>query len=78
MNNPMQFLQMFTQMRNGGMNPQQLLGMLGNNPMLGQAQKMVAGKSVPQMQELVRNLAKQKGMSDNELSQVASQFGIKL
>ena len=74
----MQFLQMFTQMRNGGMNPQQLLGMLGNNPMLRQAQKMVAGKSVPQMQEMVRNLAKQKGMSDNELSQVASQFGIKL
>lgn len=78
MNNPIQFLQMFTQMRNGRMNPQQLLGMMGNNPMLGQAQKMVAGKSVPQMQEMVRNLAKQKGMSDNELSQVASQFGIKL
>lgn len=39
---------------------------------------MGQGKSQQQMQTLVRNLAKQKGMNDEQLNQFLSQFGLRL
>lgn len=39
---------------------------------------MGQGKSTEQMQTLVRNLAKQKGMNDEQLNQFLNQFGLKL
>nr|DAI78008.1 MAG TPA: hypothetical protein [Caudoviricetes sp.] len=40
--------------------------------------QMGQGKSPEQMQTLVRNLAKQKGMNDEQLNQFLNQFGLKL
>lgn len=75
MNNPMQ---MFMNMIQSGGNPMQLMNMFGNNPMMGQAQKMLQGKSPQEMQQTIINIAKQKGIDENQLKQMANQFGIKL
>ena len=59
-------------------NPQQLMlqQMQKQNPELYQkAQEMINGKNETQLKELANNLAQQKGIN---LSQFASQFGIKL
>jgi hypothetical protein len=74
MNNNM--MQMFMNMMQGG-NPQQLMNMFGNNPMMGQAKKMLEGKNPQQIQETIMNIAKQKGMSEDQVRQMAQQFGIK-
>ena len=39
---------------------------------------MGQGKSPEQIQNIVRNLAKQKGMYDEQLNQFLNQFGLKL
>ncbi|UIS73973.1 hypothetical protein [Clostridium phage vB_CpeP_PMQ04] len=74
MNNNM--MQMFMNMMQSG-NPQQLMNMFGNNPMMGQAKKMLEGKNTQQIQETIMNIAKQKGMSEDQVRQMAQQFGIK-
>lgn len=76
MNNMMNMLM---QMMGGGkFNPQQMLGMFGNNPMFQQAQKMMQGKTPEQMREVINNVAKQKGINEQQLRQMAQQFGLKL
>lgn len=50
----------------------------GQNPLMSRAMQMGKGKSPEQMQTLVRNLAKQKGMNDEQLNQFLSQFGLRL
>lgn len=50
----------------------------GQNPLMSRAMQMGQGKSQQQMQTLVRNLAKQKGMNDEQLNQFLSQFGLRL
>ncbi len=50
----------------------------GTNPLMSRAMQMGQGKSPEQMQTLVRNLAKQKGMNDEQLNQFLSQFGLRL
>lgn len=45
---------------------------------MSRAMKMGQGKSPEQMQTLVRNLAKQKGMNDEQLNQFLNQFGLKI
>lgn len=74
MNNPMNMLMQM--MQGGKMNPQQMMGMFGNNPMFQQAQKMMQGNSDPRT--TIMNVAKEKGISQEQLSQMAQQFGIKL
>lgn len=77
MNNPMQMMQMFQQMMsNGNMNPNQMMQMFGGNPMFQQAQKMLNSGGNPQ--EIIMNVAKQKGIETSQLQQMAQQFGIKL
>ena len=71
--NPMQLMQM---LKGGQMNPQQMMGMFGNNPMFQQAQKMIQSGGNPQ--DIIRNVAQQKGVDMNQLQQMANQFGIKL
>lgn len=71
--NPMQLMQM---MQNGKVNPQQMMGMFGNNPMFQQAQKMLQGGGNPR--DIIKNVAQQKGLDMGQLQQMASQFGIKL
>lgn len=74
MNNPMNMLMQM--MQGGKMNPQQMMGMFGNNPMFQQAQKMMQGNNDPRA--TIMNVAKEKGISQEQLSQMAQQFGIKL
>lgn len=74
MNNPMNMLMQM--MQGGKMNPQQMIGMFGNNPMFQQAQKMMQGNNDPRT--TIMNVAKEKGISQEQLSQMAQQFGIKL
>lgn len=75
MNNPMQMFQMFMSAQNPMMMMQQ---MLGGNPMFQQAMQMTQGKSASQMPSIAQNIAKQKNISFEQLSQMASQFGLKI
>lgn len=63
-------------MQGGKVNPQNLMQMMGNNPMMQQAQQMMNSGGDPK--DIAMNLAKQKGMSEEQLKQMAQQFGIKL
>lgn len=75
-NNPLQMLT--SVMSGGGVNPSQIMNMFGGNPLLSQAQKMLQGKNNKEMQQVIFNVAKQKGIDENQLKQLASQFNIKL
>lgn len=75
MNNPMQMFQMFMSAQNPMMMMQQ---MLGGNPMFQQAMQMAQGKNATQMPSIAQNIAKQKNISLEQLSQMASQFGLKI
>lgn len=60
-------------------NPMQLLQQqLGNNPQFNQAMQMVNGKNEDEIKDTFRNLARQKGMTDEQMAQFVSQFGLKL
>ena len=69
--------QMLMQMIQGGkVNPRNLLSMFGGNPMFQQAQKMLQSGGNPQ--EIIKNVAKQKGINTDQLQEMAKQFGVKL
>ena len=75
MMNIFQIMQMVQQAGNPMGVMQQLAG---TNPLMSRAMQMGQGKTPEQMQTLVRNLAKQKGMNDEQLNQFLSQFGLRL
>lgn len=75
MNNPMQMLMSMIQ---GGGNPMQMMQMFTGNPMMSQAQRMVQGKNKQQIQELVFNIAKEKGIDEEQLREMAQKMGLKL
>lgn len=73
--NPMQIMAM---LQNSG-NPMMMLTQLAQqNPMMSRAMQMGKGKNEVQLKETVRNLAKQRGMSDEQLQQMLSNFGLTL
>lgn len=73
--NPMELMMM---LQNSG-NPMAMLqNFAQQNPMLGRAMAMGEGKSLTQMKETVRNLARQRGMSDEQLGQFLGNFGVRL
>ena len=47
-------------------------------PLMGRAMQMGQGKNPDEMKAIVRNLARQKGWSDEQLGQFLSPFGLKL
>lgn len=73
--NPFQLMQMLQSANNPTAMLQQLVG---NNPMLARAMQMGQGKDAQQLQQTVRNLARQRGMSDEELGRFVGQFGLHL
>lgn len=73
--NPMQIMAM---LQNSGNPMQMLTQMAQQNPMMGRAMQMGRGKNEVQLKETVRNLAKQRGMSDEQLQQMLSNFGLTL
>ena len=73
--NPMQIMAM---LQNSGNPMQMMTQMAQQNPVMGRAMKMGQGKNEVQLKETVRNLAKQRGMSDEQLRQMLSNFGLTL
>lgn len=73
MNNPM--MRLMNAFRNG--NPVQLLQQAAsqNNPYAAQALQAIQGKSSQQWEQTARNMAKERGVS---LEQLAGQFGLSL
>lgn len=61
-NNPMMFLQQH----------------YGNTPAFHKAMQMMQGKDERQMQQVVMNLAQQRGIDYNQLRQMANMFGLRL
>lgn len=77
MNNPMQLMQMFNQLKNSN-NPMGMMSqMFGNNPMFNMAMQMTQGKSPQEIQQVIGNVCQQKGIDQNQLKQMAEQMGIK-
>lgn len=68
----MQLFQMMTQKQ---INPQQMFSMLSGNPLFNQAQSMINGGGDPKA--IVMNIAKQKGIPEQQLKEMAKQLGIK-
>lgn len=73
--NPMQIMAM---LQNSDNPMQMLTQMAQQNPMMSRAMQMGKGKNEVQLKETVRNLAKQRGMSDEQLQQMLSNFGLTL
>lgn len=73
--NPMALMQMLQSSNNPMM---MLTQMSQQNPIMGRAMQMGQGKNEVQMKNTVRNLAKQRGMSDEQLQQFVGNFGLTL
>ena len=66
-------------MLNNSGNPQAMLNqMAANNPTLQRAMQMVEGKSDQEIQAIVLNLARQQGISDEQLRGLMRSVGFKL
>lgn len=69
--NPLQIMQMLQ-------NPQQAINkLLGNNPMAGNLTNMINNKDSKGLEQMARNLAKEKGVDADKLfNQYKSMFGM--
>ncbi len=73
--NPFQMMQMLQ----NSQNPMGVLQNMANqNPMLARALQMGQGKDINQLQQTIRNIAKQRGMSDEQLQQFVGQYGLRM
>lgn len=73
-----QLIQML-QMLNNSQNPNAILNqMAANNPVLQRAMQMVNGKSDQEIQGIVLNLARQQGITDEQLGSLMRSVGFKL
>lgn len=70
--NPMQLMQM---LRGSGNPMQMLMGMSRNNPQLQQIMQMTNGKTPAEMQQMVMDEARKRGIDINQLAQ---QMGVRL
>lgn len=69
--NPM--MAMVQMIKNGG-DPRGLLGqMMQQNPQIGQAMRLLEGKTQQQQMQLLRNMAQERGV---DLGQLARQIGL--
>lgn len=51
--------------------------MFGSNPVFNRTIEMTQGKSPEQIQQIIRNVAKARGINEQQLNQFISQFGLK-
>lgn len=69
-------LMMALQMARGGQNPMSIIqGMMGQNPQMAQAMKLIQGKSPEELRMVAENMAKERGMN---LEQLAQNMGLTL
>lgn len=74
MQNPM--MQMLMQGMKGGANPMPMLQqMMGSNPQMAPMLNLVNGKSPQQLEQIARNLYKERGI---DIAQAAQQMGFKI
>lgn len=78
MRNPMEIVQLLSQIKSSGNPTMAMQTMFGNNPAYSRAVEMSKGKSPQEIQQIVKNLAKERGIDEAQLQQMASMFGIKL
>lgn len=72
--NPMQLLNLLQ----NNANPMALMNqMFGSNPIYQQVMQMTQGKNPNQIQQIIKNVAHERGMNDQQLNQFISQFGLK-
>ncbi len=72
--NPMQLLQML----NGAQNPEMILQQMANqNPLMRRALTMAQGKTPQEIRAIAVNLAKQQGMTEQDIDNMVKSFGIK-
>lgn len=67
----MQLLQMMQRSNNPMMILQQTFG---NNPMFGNAMRMVQGKNPDELEKIVRNLAKERGVNIDDILRQINQM----
>lgn len=72
--NPMQLLNLLQ----NNANPMGLMNqMFGSNPIYQQVMQMTQGKNPNQIQQIIKNVAHEKGMNEQQLNQFINQFGLK-
>lgn len=72
--NPMQILNLLQ----NNANPMGLMNqMFGSNPIYQQVMQMTQGKNPNQIQQIIKNVAHERGMNDQQLNQFINQFGLK-
>lgn len=72
--NPMQLLNLLQ----NNANPMELMNqMFGNNPIFQQVMQMTQGKNPMQIQQIIKNVAHEQGMNEQQLNQFINQFGLK-
>ena len=73
-----QLMQMLTMLNNSG-NPEAMLNQMAtNNPTMQRAIQMTQGKSDDEIKAVVLNLARQRGITDQQLGGLMDMLGLKL
>lgn len=68
--NPMMML---IQAARGGGNPIEILSNMSGNPMIAQGMKLIQGKSPEQLEQLARNMAKERGTTPEQIIEQITQ-----
>ncbi len=68
--NPMMML---IQAARGGGNPMDILSNMSGNPMIAQGMKLIQGKSPEQLEQLARNMAKERGTTPEQIIEQITQ-----
>lgn len=76
--NPMQLSNLMSQLSRSGNPLVMMQQMFGGNPIFNTAMQISQGKDVNQLQQIVKNLAKERGMDSNQLNSFLEPFGLKL
>ena len=75
---PQQMMQLMSMVQQPNANPmnviQQMVGR--NNPLMNRAMQMGEGKSPQELAVIARNLARSKGMTDEQFNQLLGQYGL--
>lgn len=76
--NPQQMMQLMSMVQQPNTNPmnviQQMVGR--NNPLMSRAMQMGEGKSPQELAVIARNLARSKGLTDEQFNQFLNQYGL--
>ena len=73
---PINPLQMLVSALNNGHDPKAMMAqMVGQNPQIAQAMKMIQGKSPAELQQIAQNMARERGTT---VEQIAQSLGIRM